>query len=760
MASKPSGSSPTFSVDTHLFTELGELLVGRDSTALIELVKNAYDADATQVTVLGHQIADSNAGFIRIVDDGIGMTEPQFVSGFLRIAGREKQKGNRRSLEFSRRFTGAKGIGRLAAHKLARVLEVESIAAVAQQGREQLHAVIDWDAIEGLSTLDDVRGSGAIQLTSTKVREDSPHGTSISLRRLRRPWSKQEKDLFLTEIQTFEPPRILWRPLPRTVVPEPVLFKTLDVRDSSRDDKRFAIALEGDFASGEDYWQALAEQASWVLEIEAKAGSNKITFGLAPTEQARKKDPNLSKQTVALARRDHKQGPYFTARILCREGGWPRSVTQSDLIRRSYGIRVFVEGFRVLPYGEPGNDWLSLDSHYTSRGRTLPNLAILSENIPVKQEGLTSLPNSNYIGGVFLTVEGAPELRTLVNREGFLPNQAFEELTFITRLGIDLLTRTRARFSIASRDKRRRARLRVGETGLGAALSESLDRTTQIAKEARSLVAEKNTAAAGTKLAAAVSEIESVSRLAREIVSQVEIIRVLASVGTQLAAFIHEVQGLLGTTATVESALERLHDDPSLSLAMRGQIGIILRSVAELRQRLDRQSAYLLDVVSADARRRRMRMSLAIRFDTAVRLLGMQAAGRRIAIENKIPEDVVSPRMFPAETTAIFTNLLSNAIKAAGDGGRVVASGSSRTTGTTRIRIDNTGDRVDLENAEEWFAPYTSTTQSLDPALGQGMGLGLPITRAILAEYGSTIGFVAPKPGFATAIEVVFPEET
>ena len=51
-------SSPTtelipasFSVDTHHFRELGELLVGRDSTALIELIKNAFDADATETLV-------------------------------------------------------------------------------------------------------------------------------------------------------------------------------------------------------------------------------------------------------------------------------------------------------------------------------------------------------------------------------------------------------------------------------------------------------------------------------------------------------------------------------------------------------------------------------------------------------------------------------------------------------------------------------------------------------------------------------------
>lgn len=38
----------SFTVDTHVFRELGALLVGRDSTALIELIKNSYDADATE----------------------------------------------------------------------------------------------------------------------------------------------------------------------------------------------------------------------------------------------------------------------------------------------------------------------------------------------------------------------------------------------------------------------------------------------------------------------------------------------------------------------------------------------------------------------------------------------------------------------------------------------------------------------------------------------------------------------------------------
>jgi hypothetical protein len=49
--------SLSFSVDTHVFRELGELLVGRDSTALLELIKNCYDADATHVVFLAVDLA-------------------------------------------------------------------------------------------------------------------------------------------------------------------------------------------------------------------------------------------------------------------------------------------------------------------------------------------------------------------------------------------------------------------------------------------------------------------------------------------------------------------------------------------------------------------------------------------------------------------------------------------------------------------------------------------------------------------------------
>src|SRR5688572_10047086 len=160
----PKPSHPTFSVDTHLFRELGELLVGRDSTALIELVKNSYDADATEVVVYGERLSNGAHGHISVRDDGNGMGRKEFEEGFLRIASRTKESGDRRSERFERRFTGAKGIGRLAAHKLAHVVEVVSFRWSDKQrsASHGVEATIQWDVVERFSTLEKLSGSEAV----------------------------------------------------------------------------------------------------------------------------------------------------------------------------------------------------------------------------------------------------------------------------------------------------------------------------------------------------------------------------------------------------------------------------------------------------------------------------------------------------------------------------------------------------------------------------------------------------------------------
>ena len=764
-----------FTVDTHLFRELGDLLVGRDSTALVELIKNSYDADATFVSVYGEALDDLERGFIQVTDDGVGMSAYEFEQGFLRVASRTKDVGDRLSGRYERRFTGSKGIGRLAAHKLARYMEVHSTA------REELpsptcravEATIDWDIIESQETLDDIEASSAIRLTSEAVPPETRSGTVITLKRLRRRWTATELGRFLLEAQTFAPPPVAVE-LPKGVVAQPLLFTKPRVRDSSSSDPGFDIKLDGEFTPGEDYWQNLAQAANWVIEIDALSERGNVLYTIAPTRKMLHDYPDAKRKDFSLEHPDSRLGPFFQARILVREGqSGSRQMTR--WAERASGIRVFLEGFRVLPYGEPRNDWLDLDADYRRRSRILNSLqdgafaeSFTEEDID-KDEALIILGNNSYFGAVFLTQVGASSLRMLVNREGFVPEAALDTLTDLVRKGVDLSTRVRASTRFISRVERREQRA-AGRTegertsvvapsvSLTQAVDQSVARARALTSEAGQLVAAGDGAKAAEKLSHAIAEVEKASQMQDRQISETAMLRVVASVGAQMAAFIHEINGLLRMTQAIDAALSRMRKESSLPRATRRELAKLHGGVGQLQRSLERHASYLIDVVTPDSRRRRVRQSLAERFDAGKRLVDYMAEKRRIKIINEIPPDLKSPPMFPAELTAVFSNLLTNAVKAAGPEGTIRAVAARRPDGTIALVIQNTGAAVDLAESERWFKPFESTTTAVDPILGQGMGLGLPITRSMLEEYGAEITFVHPAPGYATAVEVVFPE--
>ena len=71
-----------FTVDAGLIQRLGYELVGRAETAVSELIKNAYDADATVVDV-DFIDSDVKGGTLIVSDNGVGMTEDQLINGFM-----------------------------------------------------------------------------------------------------------------------------------------------------------------------------------------------------------------------------------------------------------------------------------------------------------------------------------------------------------------------------------------------------------------------------------------------------------------------------------------------------------------------------------------------------------------------------------------------------------------------------------------------------------------------------------------------------
>ena len=181
--------------------KLGVKLYDKVSAVIAELIANAYDADATEVTVhapmgqflatrAGGAIADK--GFdIRVVDNGIGMT-PRQVQDFFLVVGAERRNDPNRggeSLRFTRKVMGRKGVGKLAPFGICKSIEVISAGgdAISANGRNASrsgyltsHIVLHYDGIVALGNEPDERYKPTVGSRDESLSAES--GTQIILR--------------------------------------------------------------------------------------------------------------------------------------------------------------------------------------------------------------------------------------------------------------------------------------------------------------------------------------------------------------------------------------------------------------------------------------------------------------------------------------------------------------------------------------------------------------------------------------------------
>jgi signal transduction histidine kinase len=142
---------PHFDVDPSVVYQLGESLITDAVQALIELVKNCYDADATYAKVRIDTAGTLDVpgttyppagGRITVEDDGSGMDEPTIRTGWLMISNRSKRalKEKRETTPGGRTPLGDKGLGRLGAQRLGENMDIFTRA----KGRVPYHMAFSW----------------------------------------------------------------------------------------------------------------------------------------------------------------------------------------------------------------------------------------------------------------------------------------------------------------------------------------------------------------------------------------------------------------------------------------------------------------------------------------------------------------------------------------------------------------------------------------------------------------------------------------
>jgi len=202
-------------IDAHVVRQLGEELITDPEQAILELVKNSYDADAdwcdleidTKFTeaIVDYSLDDTadeeerkkntktHVGKIIIKDNGDGMTRDQINSGWLTISHSEKRekKRNKEKTKKGRSLTGDKGLGRLGSMKLAKVIRISTFS---KETNEDVCVEFNWDDFLEGTTLDQV---SVLEKNKTKL---SKPGTKIELIGLIDPefWVGEDRRTHLT----------------------------------------------------------------------------------------------------------------------------------------------------------------------------------------------------------------------------------------------------------------------------------------------------------------------------------------------------------------------------------------------------------------------------------------------------------------------------------------------------------------------------------------------------------------------------------
>ena len=666
---------------------LGDQLIRDPRIAVFELLKNAYDADATEAAVTLRRIEDADRASIVVEDDGSGMTF-ETVTGVWLEPGtdhRERQQSEgRRSPLHGRLPMGEKGIGRFAVHKLGRKAELVTRAA----GGSEVAVRIDWDALEGKEYLSDA----ALRVTERepKVFTGNATGTRITVRRLREPWDRRTARALkrsvtamtspFAEVASFRP-RLVLDPDPGwfddlldpAKVLESALFHATATVDPAgrtmsyeyrfappqrgrrfrpREVSRSGVPLgpSGESGRGRIYLRRLEETADEALALGGGAGVGEFTMELHIFD--------LDREARELFLSDY------------------RGVT--GFLELNGGVRVYRDGIRVYDYGEPENDWLELDARRV--------------NVPAQR-----ISNRLVVGAVHLDSAASRGLVEKTNREGFVESPSYRVFRSAVQAAVQHVVFER------NRDKETLRRLagkrRDAADPVAGALRGLRDRV-----RSHGLLGEIG---------------PYIDRAEREFEGFRETLLVSAGAGLTMTVAVHEVEK---GVAELNRALDRdVGRDRLVELARH--LAEVIGAVGFIARRSGRTEESASDLVSA-----------------ALRTIEYRFSHHGVRVQDGFgPENDFRVKVKRRLIVGALLNLFDNAIYwlgAKAPAAKRLYVGPARGLGGPGIVV--------ADNGPGFIDPPDFLVQPFATRKSDGMGLGLYVANEVMRAHGGQLAFPAP----------------
>ena len=666
---------------------MGRDLVTDDVVAVMELVKNSYDALATCVDVRIRPAGDSpgDQGYIEVADDGHGMDYDTVRDVWCVIATPTRAerpvagRGRR-----ARAVTGEKGLGRLAAARLGD----DMLVRTRKVNGPALEFSLNW------TDLFEVRNIGDAGIRVSPLPDgtfDGQHGTTIRIGSLRSEWDRDQID-------------DLGANLARLVSPFGAGDFAIRLEASGRDgtadvrsirlpeymsEPKYRIGGRVD-ADGTIHWRYQYRPIGVAggreeARVEERAGSGGSEWACGPFEfEIRAWDLSVE-DTRDMA--EH----YREARSRIR-----------GLIRQHRGISVYRDDVLVLPKSERARDWLGLDLRRVSRVGT-------------------RLSTSQVVGYVRITRAANPDITDTSDRERLVDNPAFTAFRAALLRVAAILENERDRDREEARKSHSAKDLFANMTAIPL-----ISQMEALSEEGGNV----EDAIAVTRVFAGKLE-----RARADIERRFGYYNRLAVVGTIAQIIIHEIRNhttVIGRGLRKAAEAAKRIRDKALGRAVDLADGsaIALESLADRFAPLARRGYVPSRRISV----------LEEAIDRCCEMLAPELRSRLVAVE-KPTRAKTRVRIDPGELDSVILNLMTNSLywMLRREGGRRlrfrVASGP--TVGRATVSVDDTGPGIDARDRELVFRPGWTRKPG-------GIGMGLVVASEMVEDRGGRMRTSVP----------------
>lgn len=678
----------------------GEDLITNDNIAVIELVKNSYDAYALKAEII-FGTDEQGEGYIEIKDDGCGMTRETIESAWATIATSYKKnkpyitrmfskiddKGIEHIEERTRVVSGNKGLGRFSAARLGH----EMYIITKHRDDECINAYFDWRSFDNATTISDCHISLSYNSKNVFANNIDGTGTSIIIKTLRSEWTEDAINALISELSRLINP-----------------FENLNDFSITLKSKYFDDAIE-------------IKPHSFINRPIYRISGQVNDLGEVSWLYTNDTGEKLRTATGVVQWNEENYGNIAFDKFIC--GGFTFEIRAWDLdsasisslhgrfniekrqirnyISQYKGLSVYRDNVLVLPKSESARDWLGLDAKRISK---------IGDR----------LSTSQIVGIINISNDNNPGIKDTTDREKLADTPEYRQFESVILNIINTLQNER-----------------------------TSDKTTLVSKATLTdIIAPLSSKTLVESIESAIDEGQSTEKILNYVKkydaqNENQLIKLnerlvyyaqTASLGSVASVIMHEI--LTGMTA-IKRFLNKVNnyneyfDDRTCKYLDDANVS---------HKRLLDVTASFSPLYRRDLRKKENYCNLFECVRKSVRLIKAKKISSDIQFIYNIDEDIVV-QMAEGELQTILINFFDNACywikESKRNDKRIVITTEKIENGRINITVSDTGIGVPVENAEKIFVPGVTGKP-------KGIGMGLVIVTELVSAYRGKVGLKIP----------------